>query len=113
VTDETGSPDDISTMAAPTPPTAPPTNFAATGSSYSGPAPTAPPTSPRYQPDGQKRRRPVRTVAGVAIAVLVIVVKLAIAFGAGHLVSGSSGPVVIIVVAVLILFGFLTRFMRF
>lgn len=52
-------------------------------------------------------------MAGVVIAVLVIGGKIAVAVGAGHLVSGASGPVVIIVVAALILFGFLTRFMRF
>ncbi|GAC1382429.1 MAG: hypothetical protein NVSMB48_12860 [Marmoricola sp.] len=46
------------------------------------------------------------------IAVLFIGIKLAIAVGAGHLLTGSSGPVVIGIILVLVVFGFLTRFMR-
>ena len=54
----------------------------------------------------------MRTVAGVVIAVLFIGLKLAVAVGATHLLTGRSGPIVIVVIVVLIVFGFLSRFMR-
>ncbi|MGN6160884.1 MAG: hypothetical protein ACTHOG_04185 [Marmoricola sp.] len=83
----------------PTPPTAPtppvaPARYASTSTASSG------------------RKRPVRTIAGVAIAVLFIGIKIALAVGAGHLLRGSSAPIAIVILVVLLLFGFVSRFMR-
>jgi hypothetical protein len=99
-------------MIPPKPPTVPPGNVVLPVSPSLGAAPTPPPLAPQYQPQSQGRRRPGRTAAGVVIAVLVLGAKLAVAFGAGHFLAGGSGTVVIITLAVLIVFGFVTRFMR-
>lgn len=99
MTETPGSSDDGSQMIPP--PAAP------------APPPAPPPLAQKYQPAAQRGRRPVRTAAGVLGAIVVIVLKLGFVFGAGHLLSGHSGPVVLGVLAVVILFGFLSRFMRF